>query len=210
MADDQRPVSGAQRARGQDELAVAEFEERRAGQPGEHGQEGHADGHHADGQARPEDGRHEESREDGRESLHGVHEPHEALVEPAAEVAGEHAERHADPHADPHRDHPDQDGGDGTGHDAGEEVAAELIGAERMGLRGALEPARDGHLEGIARRVDEAHRRRGEQGQGDHEADREGGVTSRAESATPPLTLPSPLRGERSRLPRPGRGSGPR
>jgi hypothetical protein len=31
--------------------------------------------------------------QDGGKALDGVHQPHEALVEPAAEVAGQHAER---------------------------------------------------------------------------------------------------------------------
>ena len=181
---DQRGVPRPERPGGEDELPVPELEEARAREPGEDGQEGHADRHHADPQARAEHGAHQERGQDGGKALDGVHQPHEALVEPAAEVAGQHAERDPDAHADAHRDHAHHDRIDRPRHDAREQVAAELIGAQPVRGGRALEAPGDRHLERVPRRVDQAHRRRQDERERDREAEGERDVAERAAART--------------------------
>ena len=139
---DERGVARPEGARRQHELAVAELEEARPGEPGEHGQERHADRHHADADARPEHRGDQERGEDGREALDGVHQPHEALVEPAAEVAGQHRRAATPiPMPIPTAITPTRMEVTAPRHDAGEQVAPELVGAERVRFRRTLEAA---------------------------------------------------------------------
>jgi len=170
---DDRAVPGPEGAGRHHEVAVAELEEARTGQAREHGQEGDTDRDHGDGEGGPEHRGEQERGEDGREALDGVDQPHEALVRPAAEVAREHAEGHPHQHADAHRDDADQDRRDRAPHHAREQIAPELIRAQRVRQGRTLQAGRDGHLQRVAGRVDQAHRGGGDQGQGDDEADHE-------------------------------------
>ena len=144
------------------------------------GRKGHAYRHHADDDTGLEDRGDEKRRENGGEALHGVHQPHEGLVQPAAEVAGEHAEKDAQPHPDADSDDADHDGGLGADHDAREEIPTELVGAQWMGLRGALEPGLHGHFQRVTRRIAQAHGRRQQEERRDGEAGGEGDVPERA------------------------------
>ena len=80
MAAEEGEVARSEGPRGDDELLPLEGQDARPRQPREDGHGGDPDRHHADEQARAEHGRDEQGREDGREAVDGVHEPHDGLV----------------------------------------------------------------------------------------------------------------------------------
>ena len=92
--------------------------------------EGDADGEDRVGDARPEHGRYGEREEQHGEAEERIHEPHQGVVGPAAEVARDDAEGEADDEAQGHREDRDDERGVGAEEHAPEELAPELVGPE--------------------------------------------------------------------------------
>ena len=99
--------------------------------------------HHEDDveQARPQREDHAHGEQDVGDGQEHVHDPHDEGVGPAAEEAGEEAERHTDERGQRHRGEADPERDAATVEDAAQDVAAEMIGAERM----LAQPARLPH-----------------------------------------------------------------
>jgi hypothetical protein len=106
-------------------------------------------------------------------------------------VAAEEAEGDAEDDADADRDHADGDRDARADDEQREDVSAELVGAQPVGRRGALQLVRDVELGGGVRRPDEREERCQHHRRHEHPADRQ----ARRAAARPVH------RGDRQRLP---------
>ena len=78
----------------------------------------------------PERGRDQDAEQQGREGQEDVEDPADDAIDPAAEITRRDAERRADDGSDRRRDHAEQQRRAGAVDDAGQHVAAELVGPE--------------------------------------------------------------------------------
>ena len=75
-----------------------------------------------------------DGQREGRDGLEELGEAHQRIVDEAAGIAGDGAERHADQQRDQRRDHADHQRDPRAMDEAGGDVAAERVGAEREAL----------------------------------------------------------------------------
>ena len=120
----------ADRALGVDELALGE--RARLGVDDARGLHPvHQRDHHGDDpQARLEHGRQADGEQQRRERHHQVGEAHQRAADPAAEIAGGDADQRADEQRDAVGDDADDQRGARAEQDAGQQVAAEQVGAQ--------------------------------------------------------------------------------
>ena len=125
-----RGVLGADRALGVDELALGE--RARLGVDDARGLHPvHQRDHHGDDpQARLEDRGEADRQQQRREGHHQVGEAHQRAADPAAEIAGGDADQRADQQRRAIGDDADDQRGARAEEDAGQQVAAEQVGAE--------------------------------------------------------------------------------
>ena len=167
VAGEDLPVGAAQRARRLHELALAHREHHPAHQPRVDGEAHDGDGDHGVAEPGAQPGHDGDGEEDEGEGHQDIGEPHDEGLDPATVVAGEEPEAHAHQHrrrrgADP-REQRDARAPDETA----EEIAAELVGAERMpGRARRPEPARRVHRVGVGER-EPGRGERGRDGQRD-------------------------------------------
>ena len=95
----------ADRARGEDEILGLDRHRLPARQADEHRRGRDADRDHRVGEARAEERRQRDREDQERAREHGVGQPRDQHVDPAAGVAREQADGHADRQRDQHRDH---------------------------------------------------------------------------------------------------------
>src|SRR5216684_3580322 len=141
VADHDPARRRADRARGLDELALLERQDLTPYEPGHADPVDDGDGHEDEQQPTldvsqrgvPQRGHDDEEEEQVRERVDDVGDAHEDLVDPAAVVPGREADGHAD-------EEDDRDGHEADEHrdlrrpqEAREDVAAELVAAERIG-----------------------------------------------------------------------------
>src|SRR5207302_9180718 len=104
-----------------------------------------------------------------------VSDTHDYLVEPPAEVAGHHSTAHTDDARDDDCAHADHDRNTCTPDNTTEQVAAELIGPERMRPGSICVPRRREQStdEILVEGIREGQKRRGGGGADQHEQDRQ-------------------------------------
>ena len=133
VADDDPPVAGTGRLRRLDELLLAQREEGAAHDPGEaRPEEEREDDRDALRIALADVHRDRQQHREARQRQHQVGQPHQHVVDPAAEVAADRADRRAD-HGREQRDderHPERR--PQAVDDPAERVAAEEVGAEEV------------------------------------------------------------------------------
>ena len=117
---------------GLDERALADTQHLRAHDPGARGDAGQADGETDVEGAEAEDGDQRQGEQQARDRQDDVDTTHQDVVEPAADEPGDEADQPADDEADDNRQQRRAQGEGAAVHGAGEQVAAELVGAEQM------------------------------------------------------------------------------
>ena len=134
--------AGAERARRLHELELARAQHLPAHQPRVAHPADHRQREHDVGEARPEHRDQRDRQQDPGKRQQHVDHPADHIVDAPAEVAGDRAEQHADGRRD--RDHreADEQRDARAGQHAREDVAAELVEAERMRQARRLEPPR--------------------------------------------------------------------
>jgi hypothetical protein len=132
VAEEDGAVAEAGDAGGVDVEILAGREDGAADQAGVARDLADADGDHHVLQAGAEDGDDDEGHQDAGEGEHDVDHAHHGGVHELAVVARQQAEDHADGGGDGDRDQADRERDAGAVEDAGEDVAAELVGAQPM------------------------------------------------------------------------------
>ena len=132
MANHQARVLGADRPRGEDEIALLHRQHLAADQACHLAPSDRGDNRGQGDRVRPNQDRHEDEEEDGRDRQHGVDEPHEDVVDPAAVVPGHHADGGAQEHGHRHREEGDAQRDPGAPDEPGQRVAAELVAAQKV------------------------------------------------------------------------------
>src|SRR6266516_633770 len=92
VANHQARVPGADRPRGEDEIALLHRQHLAADQACHLAPSDRGDNRGQGDRVRPNQDRHEDEEEDGRDRKHGVDDPHEDVVDPAPVVPGHHAD----------------------------------------------------------------------------------------------------------------------
>ena len=137
-----RAGAGAERARGLHELELPRAQRLPAHEPRVAHPADHRQREHDVGQARAEDGDERDRQQDPGKRHQHIDDPADHIVHTPAEVAGNRAEQHADGRRHRHDREADQQRDARARQQAREDVAAELVEAERMREARPLEPAR--------------------------------------------------------------------
>ncbi len=201
MVPEHAPVLAPQRDGGLHVLALPDREDLPAHHPRVDYPRGHPDHDDDVAQARAEHPDHRDGEQDERERELDVGQAHQEVVDPAAEVAGDEADDHAEQARDEHRGEPDHQRDARAEDDAGEDVAPEVIGAERMQAPLLVLPAR--LLEALAdvllERIERRHERREHRGQHHRQhhrgAEERGAPPRQAVQEGDPLALAGRARG---------------
>ena len=176
--DDGREL--AQRARGLDELAVADRQRLGADHARERRPADEADHEHQADEAGAEHPQHGEVQDRVRDGDQGVDQPRDGDVEPAAEVSGHDSQRDAQQRLQRHAGHADEERDAAAVDQAAEDVAAQVVGAEEVllgaaGPRGRRQPGPQVGGGGVERRQlrrEERHHHEGDEHQGAERGDR--------------------------------------
>ena len=173
-ADPRRAL--ARRARRHDIIERPERQRAPARDAGEDGDVEDADGEDRVGGGRAVT-RGDQDRDDERgEGKDQVIAAHDHLIEQAAAPrGGRQPEGHADDQPDANGHHRHGDGGLAAHHQHRQKIAPELVGAQRMGGRGRLQPVGDGQGGDIMGCPDEADERQQGESRADRAADQKGG-----------------------------------
>ena len=197
MAHHQARVAGADRAGGEDEIALLD-REHLAAHKTRHAAPSHGgdDRRESDG-VRAEQDRHQDEQEDGWDRKHGVHQPHQNVVDPATVITGHHADRRADRQGQRNRQESHSQGDPRPPDQPGQAVAAELVAAQQM--RRAR--ARKGlvQVDGLRLIVGQDGREHGRENGNDrqHQDEHPSGHTETIRAETLPRLVPIALRGAR-------------
>ena len=142
VAHENTPVPDAKRLGGLDELAFPDRQDGAADDAGVDDPARDTDDGNDRHQARPEHSDHRDGEEDERKSELDVSQTHQNVVHRATEVAGEESRDHPEDAGDQHRGDADQKGWPGSEDHASENVAAEMIGTERVNISRPVLPSR--------------------------------------------------------------------
>ena len=137
-----------------------------------------------EGEAAAEQGDDDDGDQELGQDLESLGDAHQHLVEDAAEEAGCHADGHSEPDADGRADQADRQRDATAMEDAGEHVAAEIVGAEEMC------PGRFGERVGAHRHRIDGRQQRREQHAADDEQDQQGADRCGQRQAPPTLQPP--------------------
>jgi hypothetical protein len=184
-----RPDVLAGGAGGEDEFARPQRQRAAARDAGEDRNVEDADGDDGVDRAGAEDRGDHHRRQQGREGEDDVGGAHQHLVGDAAFCRRPAAERHADGHTDADRDQRHGDGIAAADHDHGEDVAAEMVGAEPVGGVRGLQPVGDDQFGHVIGRPDEREKRDSDDEDGDQRAGEERAVGERLSREMAPVLV---------------------
>ena len=190
-------VAAAERQGGLHELALAQRQHSAAHDPRVDDPRRHADHDDDRLEARPQHADDRDGEQDERKRQLDVGQPHEHVVRAPAEVAGDQPGRHPDQPGDRDRREADQQGRAGAVDHARQQVAAEVIGAERVHAPGRVAEARRLEpqvAEVLLDRIERRQERRGQRGDDHHhhddEAEQRGAPRGEAAQEHEPLPPP--------------------
>ncbi len=202
MPQDDAGAAHAERARGLDELALAQAEHVAAHDARGAGPLCQAEHDDDDGDRRLEQRDDQDEQDEARERQHHVGEAHQRGIDLASDVAGDRADERAQRDAHRGRDEADRERDARAMDDAAHDVAAEQVGAERVrGARRQVAPRGDVLRDRVVRRDERGEQRDQVEQRDDPQAGERQAVPAKVPARDAPLRVAAqlgraPARGE--------------